>query len=52
MKVAILTDTNSGIYTEKAEKMGIFVMPMPVMMQRKSSHFWKRRLFIRAYMYW
>lgn len=22
--------------------MGIFVMPMPVMMQRKLSHFWKR----------
>ena len=30
MKVAILTDTNSGISTQEAEKLGIFVMPMPV----------------------
>ena len=33
MKIAILTDTNSGIYEEEAEKMGIFVMPMPVIIE-------------------
>lgn len=33
MKVAILTDTNSGIYAEEAEQMGIFVMPMPVIIE-------------------
>lgn len=33
MKVAVLTDTNSGIYAEEAEKMGIFVMPMPVIIE-------------------
>lgn len=31
MKVAILTDTNSGISKAEAEKKGIFVMPMPVL---------------------
>ena len=33
MKIAILTDTNSGICEEEAEKMGIFVMPMPVIIE-------------------
>ena len=33
MKTAILTDTNSGIYAEEAEKLGIFVMPMPVIIE-------------------
>ena len=31
MKVAILTDTNSGISKEEAENIGIHVMPMPVL---------------------
>lgn len=30
MKVAVTTDTNSGICTEEAEKLGIFLLPMPV----------------------
>lgn len=30
MKTAILTDSNSGIFPEKGEKLGIFVMPMPI----------------------
>lgn len=30
MKVAVLTDTNSGISVSEAEQKGIFVMPMPV----------------------
>ncbi len=29
MKIAILTDTNSGIMSQEAEQLGIFVMPMP-----------------------
>ena len=31
MKIAILTDTNSGISKEEAEKNGIYVIPMPVL---------------------
>lgn len=30
-KVAVLTDTNSGIMQEEADKLGIHVLPMPVM---------------------
>lgn len=30
MKTAVVTDTNSGISQQEAEKMGIFVLPMPV----------------------
>ncbi|MGN0326200.1 MAG: DegV family protein [Lachnospiraceae bacterium] len=30
MKVAVLTDTNSGIYMEEAGQLGIYIMPMPV----------------------
>ncbi len=29
MKIAILTDTNSGIMSQEAEKLSVFVMPMP-----------------------
>lgn len=32
-KVAVLTDTNSGIMGEEAEKKGIYVMPMPVIIE-------------------
>lgn len=31
MKIAILTDTNSGIAKEEADKLGIYVIPMPVL---------------------
>ena len=31
MKIAILTDTNSGISKEEAENKGIYVIPMPVL---------------------
>ncbi|MCR5269140.1 MAG: DegV family protein [Lachnospiraceae bacterium] len=31
MKTAILTDTNSGILTPEANELGIYVMPMPVL---------------------
>ena len=30
MKIAILTDTNSGISSTEAEELGIFLIPMPV----------------------
>lgn len=30
MKVAIATDSNSGIFPQEAEKMGIYVVPMPI----------------------
>ena len=30
MKTAIITDTNSGITPALAEEMGIFLLPMPV----------------------
>lgn len=31
MKVAIMTDTNSGISVEEGKKLGVYVMPMPVL---------------------
>ena len=30
MKIAIVTDSNSGIYPEEAQKLGVHVVPMPV----------------------
>ncbi len=30
MKVAIVTDSNSGIFPQEAEKLGIYVVPMPI----------------------
>lgn len=35
MKTAILTDSNSGIFPEEGERRGIFVMPMPVILDGK-----------------
>lgn len=35
MKTAILTDSNSGIFPEEGERLGIFVMPMPVILDGK-----------------
>ena len=31
MRTAIATDSNSGITQEQAEKLGIYVLPMPFM---------------------
>lgn len=36
MKTAIVTDTNSGITPEEAKKEGIFLLPMPVVIDEKS----------------
>lgn len=35
MKTAILTDSNSGIFPEEGERLGIFVLPMPVILDGK-----------------
>lgn len=35
MKVAIVTDSNSGIFPEKGKELGIFVLPMPVILDGK-----------------
>lgn len=35
MKTAILTDSNSGIFPEEGDRLGIFVMPMPVILDGK-----------------
>lgn len=31
MKVAVMTDTNSGISVEEGKKLGVYVIPMPVL---------------------
>lgn len=36
MKVAITTDTNSGISVEEGRKLGIYVIPMPVLIDGKT----------------
>ncbi|MGN0320751.1 MAG: DegV family protein [Lachnospira sp.] len=36
MKTAVLTDTNSGITVDEAAELGIFVMPMPVIIEDKT----------------
>ena len=30
MKIAVMTDSNSGIFSETGKKMGVHVVPMPV----------------------
>ena len=35
MKVAIMTDTNSGISLEEAKDLGIFCMPMPIIIDEE-----------------
>ena len=36
MKTAVMTDTNSGIQKEEAESLGIFCLPMPVVIDGES----------------
>ena len=33
MKVAIATDTNSGMTQEKAQELGVYLLPMPVIIE-------------------
>lgn len=35
MKIAVVTDSNSGINQEEAKKLGVFVIPMPFMVDNK-----------------
>lgn len=35
MKIAVVTDSNSGITQKQAEEMGITVLPMPFMIDEK-----------------
>lgn len=35
MKTAIVTDSNSGIFPEKGQELGVFVLPMPVILDGK-----------------
>ena len=32
MKIAVVTDSNSGISREEGEQLGLFVLPMPFLM--------------------
>ena len=36
MKTAVVTDTNSGITAEMGRKLGVFVVPMPVIIDGKT----------------
>lgn len=36
MKVAIMTDTNSGISVEEGARLGVFVIPMPILIDGKT----------------
>ena len=36
MKTAIMTDTNSGINKKEADELGIFLLPMPVIVKDKT----------------
>lgn len=38
MKTAIVTDSNSGIFAQEGERLGIFILPMPVIMDGEA-HF-------------
>ena len=35
MKIAIMTDTNSGISPTQAKELGIFLLPMPIIIDEK-----------------
>ena len=36
VKTAIMTDTNSGFTVEDGQKLGIYVLPMPITLKDKS----------------
>lgn len=36
MKTAVVTDTNSGITAELGKELGVYVVPMPVMIDGKT----------------
>ena len=50
MKIAILTDTNSGISKEEAEEKGIYVIPMPVLIDGEVFYDkWERCFYISTF---
>ena len=38
MKTAIVTDTNSGIFPEEAQELGVFVLSMPVLIDGETCY--------------
>ena len=36
MKTAVMTDSNSGITKEEADRLGIFLLPMPVIIDEQT----------------
>ena len=38
MKTAVMTDTNSGISQQDARSMGIFLLPMPVIIDEETRY--------------
>ena len=36
MKTAVVTDSNSGIFVEEGRKLGVHVIPMPVIVEGKT----------------
>ena len=36
MRIAIMTDTNSGITVEEGKELGVYVLPMPVIIGEKT----------------
>lgn len=42
MKTAVMTDTNSGIMKAEADSMGIFLIPMPVIINDETHYEWNR----------
>lgn len=36
MRTAIVTDSNSGIFENEAKKLGIYIVPMPSVIDRKT----------------
>ncbi len=44
MKTAVMTDTNSGIMKAEADSMGIFLIPMPVIINDET-HYRRNRSY-------
>lgn len=35
MKTAVMTDTNSGLTRDEAQRLGVYLLPMPVIIDNK-----------------
>ena len=47
MKTAVVTDSNSGITKEEADRLGIFLLPMPVIIDEQ--HIMKESIWSNAF---